>query len=284
MGNLVRSRIYGWQSRIHISHSRSFARSSYNRQIHQSGRAVGFTRFRRSPRCHLRPGTHRSRSPRDRETILNLLTSYVRNRDSCTLRPDQKALPQQCTAKTIEELERLPLVPVAPDVIAAWQSAQSLQRKVGLGFELVDLARVRFPRADLRNALLSRVDLRGADLRGARLTKALIDDTNMEGADLRSSDLTSVGARVNDLQDVYFGDGGGRGVSFISANLRDADLRWARLNNCLFYGADLRDTNLEKAWLHGVDLRAANLTGVIGRTRAEIQAEATLDDDTKFGQ
>ncbi|MFG1711315.1 pentapeptide repeat-containing protein [Nonomuraea sp. M3C6] len=221
-------------------------------------------------------------SPRDRETIVNLLTTYVRNRDFCTSRPDQKTLPRQCVAKTLNELLKIPLVPLSPDVVAAWESAQTLRRRTGLGYELVDLANVRFPRADLSHALLSRVDLRGADLRGSRLVKALITDSNLEGADLRGADLSNIDARVDDLEDAWFGDGGGKGVSFSLADLRGANLQWARLNNVFFFGADLRGANLSGAWLTGVDLSSAKLAGVIGYSRKEIQTEAKVDNDTLF--
>jgi uncharacterized protein YjbI with pentapeptide repeats len=81
------------------------------------------------------------------------------------------------------------------------------------------------------------LQLRGADLTGARL----------QGADLRSADL--------------------QGADLIAANLSGADLRQADLRN-----ADLKAADLRKANLRGADLRGADL---IGADLREAQTQGT---------
>ena len=82
-----------------------------------------------------------------------------------------------------------------------------------------------------------KIDLRGADLRGAGLR-----DAGLRGADLRDADL-----RGADLSD----------ADLSAADLRDADLRGADLSDADLRGADL-SAHLSGADLSGADLRGAD--------------------------
>lgn len=124
------------------------------------------------------------------------------------------------------------------------------------------------PGADLRRAVLVRVewrraDLRGADLRGADLTGAALHDVNLTGARLDSTDTRLDGAALH-------------GVRMAGANLSDAKLAgarvahgdWcgARLDKAVLDGgsvehARLRDALLHSASLRGVRLRQVDLSG-----------------------
>jgi hypothetical protein len=88
---------------------------------------------------------------------------------------------------------------------------------------------------------LSRVDLRGADMRGGRFASALFNESNLDGADLRGIDLSN--ARLAD------------------ASLRGARLRHAHLENSILVRAHLEGARLFGAQMESAELIDANLTG-----------------------
>jgi hypothetical protein len=92
------------------------------------------------------------------------------------------------------------------------------------------------PGAQLEQADLSLVNLRGANLLGACLQGA-----NLVGAQLRGADLYGADLRGADLT----------GADLIGATLCCADLR----------GANLTDALLESAWLEGANLSDSRLQG-----------------------
>lgn len=99
------------------------------------------------------------------------------------------------------------------------------------------------------------VDLTGAYLSGADLTKANLNGVFLSGADLHRAILTE-----SDLTGAYL-----RGADLIRANLSGAYLVEATLTAANLYGADLSGAyltaaNLTAANLSGADLSGANLT------------------------
>jgi hypothetical protein len=109
-----------------------------------------------------------------------------------------------------------------------------------------------------------RVDLRGADLRGAEL-----EDADLRWADLSGANLFKANLRWSHL---YRADLSG-------AHLEDANLRGADLSSANLRGADLSRANLTVALLVKTDLRGASLAGsmVYGGAVWDI----TVDDQTK---
>jgi len=79
-----------------------------------------------------------------------------------------------------------------------------------------------FSKAELGNADLQGINLRGSDLSYADLSEANLSGANLRGTDLSFADLSQ-------------------------ANLRDADLRGALLMSASLDQADLEGANLEKA-------------------------------------
>ena len=73
-----------------------------------------------------------------------------------------------------------------------------------VGGEIIDLSRVDLSGADLRGANLSRVDLRGANLRGADLSEANLSRANLRGADLRGADLSEANLSGAKLDKIYY--------------------------------------------------------------------------------
>ncbi|MDZ7959750.1 MAG: pentapeptide repeat-containing protein [Aulosira sp. DedQUE10] len=77
-----------------------------------------------------------------------------------------------------------------------------------------------FSRAELGEANLQGVDLKGADLSYADLSQANLSGANLRGSDLSFADLSQANLKDSDL----------RGALLFSANLRLADLTGAKLD------------------------------------------------------
>ncbi|MEW5724408.1 MAG: pentapeptide repeat-containing protein [Thermodesulfobacteriota bacterium] len=97
-------------------------------------------------------------------------------------------------------------------------------------------------KAAVEQARGDRVDLRGADLKGADLGRA-----DLAGLDLREADLSGAYLRGADLAGAHLGRARLRGADLRGACLRGADLRAADLRGTEFRGADLMGADLREA-------------------------------------
>jgi uncharacterized protein YjbI with pentapeptide repeats len=185
-------------------------------------------------------------SPRDRLTVSEVLSAYVRGRSPLTTEDSARPHTEPLLESETDIRQLPPLRSRLPDV----QTALTV-----LG---------RLPSAgvlDLSNLDLRRVDLRGANLEGAiftgsNLSAANLVNANLDGALLRGVDLTEAnlsGARLHAV------DLTGANLSW--ALLRFADLTSADLKKALLVGADLGSASLRGARLLYADLRQANLQG-----------------------
>ena len=193
-------------------------------------------------------------SPKDHWTIMEVLSSYVRN-ESPAVRSE---VPEDWQEKE-EWLSKNRIsndIQAALTVIGRRKTANDcfgLQNKEDnnifkFSFDKskdesgecekrrINLIRGNLIAASLREADLSRADLSGADLSGANLSRANLSRADLSGANLRGADL--------------------RGANLSGANLIGADLSGANL-----FGADLSGADLSGANLIGADLSGAKLIG-----------------------
>lgn len=115
----------------------------------------------------------------------------------------------------------------------------------------VDLGGARLEGADLSRARLKRADLSGAHLQGAKLWKAHLQGADLTGAALEGADLSEARLEGADLF----------GARLKGADLRAAHLTRADLSRVDFQGADLRGVRLEGADLHKANFKNADLRG-----------------------
>src|SRR5208337_424654 len=107
-------------------------------------------------------------------------------------------------------------------------------------------------------AILSKMDLYGANLSGAKLSGAILyganlSEANLRGANLSRADLSGANLSGADLSKAIL----------YGADLSGADLSRADLSEAILYGADLSEANLYGAILNGANLYGANLSEAI---------------------
>jgi Uncharacterized low-complexity proteins len=117
-----------------------------------------------------------------------------------------------------------------------------------------DLSKSSLLRADLRGADLSEASLSDADLRGADLRKAGLNGADLSKASLRQADLSGAALPVADLSEAPLDE-----ADLSEAHLPEADLSEAIMNETDLSGATLRRANLSEADLWGADLSETEL-------------------------
>lgn len=223
-------------------------------------------------------------SPRDRLTIRNVLAAYVRNHDSCAVKPQ----PQQCDEGA--DFVGTGLAPRLPaDVQTAFTIASTLTAP---NDDPLDFSLTRFPYTDLqgahylrgvnlrdsylRHANLSQADLREADLRKADMINADLREARLQGADLTDTDLAQAFLNGLDLRGADL-----HATILAGANLDGADLRGADLHGTSLGSADLHSANLAGADLTGTDLTGANLTAGTDLTGAKLHGAKLAEADLR---
>jgi len=116
----------------------------------------------------------------------------------------------------------------------------------GLDLREANLQGARLSQANLQGADLSSANLQGANLRRAELQGATLAGANLQEADLCEANLQGARLWRSNLQ----------GALLLAASLEEAHLEWANLE-----GANLAAANLQEAHLADATLRDANLEG-----------------------
>ncbi len=168
-------------------------------------------------------------SPKDYWTIIEVLTSYVRNNSSLPRELKQFPKDKQGWAQRREKQKNLPEVSI--DIQTA----------------LIVIGRLEDPYFDQRNEI---INLSFSNLRNATLIGYIIRKKH------KDIDLTEFDGEFVAMKGIYL-----KNANLEGANLEDAKLERANLKNANLEGANLEDANLEYAKLKGANLKGANLKG-----------------------
>ena len=109
------------------------------------------------------------------------------------------------------------------------------------------------PFADLRNCDLSGRDMEAVDISYANLTGANLDDVNLDISIARGTIFDNATLRGTRMEDMQASD-----ASFVEADLRGADMYFARVHNANLSGVDFSNT-----WVNRIDLRGSNLQNAV---------------------
>ena len=196
-------------------------------------------------------------SSKDHWTIMEILTSYVRENSS--LPPQLKQYPKDKQEIEQRQKELAKLTEVNIDVQAVLTVIGRREDPEPNRDEKIDLSLTNLQKGNLFKA-----NLQNADLRGANLQKG-----NLRGANLQEAVLWEV-----NLQEVYLERANLQEAHLIGANLQEANLKGANLQEAYLIGANLQKGNLIEANLQEANLRGANLQEAVLR-RVNLQ-EAIL--------
>jgi Pentapeptide repeats (8 copies) len=196
-------------------------------------------------------------SARDHPTVMEVLAAFIREHSR-----EQWPAPEPATdarPPRIPDPGDPPRRTTRPDVQAA-------VTVIGRRISRNDRETIDLTGADLTGAVLTKANLGGADLTGAVLTGAVLTDANLTGAVLTGAHLT----------DTYL-----YRANLTRTGLYGADLTRARLGAAVLTDANLARANLGAADLIGPELSAADMAraGLIDTGFANITAVGLRDAD-----
>jgi uncharacterized protein YjbI with pentapeptide repeats len=196
-------------------------------------------------------------SPRDGWTIMEVLSSFVRGKQSVkgqdldglpTIRTDSQA------ALTVINRRQTDLESTSQYLDLSLSNLTEANL-VGAHLDRAKLSNSALIKADLRGASLNLANLSHANLNGANLTKVQLERANLIQADLSNTNLGDAILDGAILTNTSLGNTNLTGAILIGANLRGATLSKANLTKADLSGADLYQVNLSGANLNKTDMR-----------------------------
>ena len=110
--------------------------------------------------------------------------------------------------------------------------------------------------------------LKGSDFREAHLSEAILTGVQMQGADLGGAELQGADLCGAQLQTANLHQANLKGADLWGADLQGSDLQEARLQGANLQQAGLQGADLQDAWMQGATLHEAQLQGAgLKRTR-----------------
>ncbi len=196
-------------------------------------------------------------SPKDYETILEILTAYIRENARV---PDHENGPpaNEPSTRTPTDIQTVlnvlkQLIPYPTRTITVLRGVQQPPAEFK--------ARLDLSRSDLRRAHFTEANANEANLRSCWFEYATLHHTILTAARLEEAYLKEVGLQHADLTGAHLDNAHLEGAFLEHAVLKEADLRRADLRGVHLTGADLQDAQLAGTMLQGVDLREVkNLT------------------------
>lgn len=192
-------------------------------------------------------------SPRDRQTVLDVLCAFARERSSVAKMVGADALIETDVAAAVTVFGRRKFLTnnqVLFDLSSTYLARAQLSS--------ANLAHTNFGFSNLGEAQLDRAGLDQANLLNANLVSANLYGATLRSADLIRANLTRANLGTADLSHADFSE-----AILDIAHLGKSKLLQATLSMATMKGANLTGADLTGATLHGVDLTGAYLRGAI---------------------
>ncbi|MGW3633537.1 pentapeptide repeat-containing protein [Streptomyces sp. NPDC005122] len=193
-------------------------------------------------------------SQADRDPIQFLLGAFVRGRLTWPVGATDG--PEHPTSAVDERLPKLNVR--APDVQAAMWVLERRSRTPD--DPALYLARVDLRGAALRRARLSRTQFRHSNLARASLVDAQLDRSDFTDADLRGALLDDANLKGSNLSGAHLQGASLRKADFRGANLRGTDFRAAVFDGTLLTGAQADATTV---WPTGISAELRHALGIV---------------------
>ncbi len=225
-------------------------------------------------------------SPRDGWTIMEVLSSFIRGKQSLKGQdPDRLPMIQTDSQAALTVIKRRQ-IELEDEHKYLDLSATNLNQANLVGAKLdrvklnssvltkADLRQANLNFANLSHANLTEANLSNANLIGANLIKANLSNTNFSAADLNEANLNK--ANLSDaildgakLMNTSLGNTDLSSAILIGANLRGATLSKANLSKADLSGADIHSVNFSDANLNKTDFRKVKNINIIQIKQAQ---------------
>jgi uncharacterized protein YjbI with pentapeptide repeats len=211
-------------------------------------------------------------SPRDRWTIMEVLSSFIRSKQGIKGKDTSQASAISTDAQAaLTAIKRRQIVQEPEEKIIDLSLTNLRQADLfKANLNRVKLTNTILAEADLRQAQmmdanLMNVNLTGANLLGAKLDRSHLVQANLSNSNLSQGRLSEVNLNKANLSGAFL-DGiwldraslaktNCTGSVLINANLREANFKGANLSKANFNGADLTRVDLTGANLNKTDFR-----------------------------
>lgn len=193
-------------------------------------------------------------SPADRRSIGEILTAYVRTRNTEFSDKPDETLPSL--------LMRAPDVQAAISVLGRGKFSD-IRLLIDRDIHVLDLSET-----DLRGADLSNLDLRGAWMNGAKLHRAFLVDADLSWVQLGEANMQHIIANGTTFSD----------ASFYNADCKDGHFDHANFDGAILHGVDMQGAHLAGASFRDAFLGEANLSGA--NIKGAVFKNTEADDTT----
>jgi hypothetical protein len=208
-------------------------------------------------------------SNRDRESIINVLVTYVDDHIRADAEPRSTGGKPAPTSDVIAALSKLiDLWKGEPGDAGPEHPFPSLDLR---GLDLTDTVQLL-----IESKWLAGANLADVDLHGTSLEHIVLYQSNLSGADLSGAWLVG-----SNLADANLSNSRLSGANLKDADLTGADLRGADLSPNLDAKTKFAEFHTETNFI-GANLKGADLRQARGMTVADIKREATIDEETRF--
>lgn len=106
-------------------------------------------------------------------------------------------------------------------------------------------------------AILDRISLPGANLRGIELHHVYMNNSNFDGADLRDANISFVEFGNSSFKGTWFHNSIFERVDFLNSDFTNASFRDTTISDSYFVGATFDNTHLEGSTMYYTDFTAA---------------------------
>lgn len=212
-------------------------------------------------------------SPEYHWIVIEVLTSYIRDlsiKEESTSKPEikenfsarndiekEKFFLGEKIHKRLQEIREEPAISVTIDI----QAALTVICRRNIKHDPQDKKVIDLRFCDIRGANIKNAKLRYANLTGAKISRIQLENADLSSARLRSADLTEANLNGANLNESDFSD-----ATLTEANFEDCSLKKAIFSGPDLRGVNFKNANLEEAIFNNpieqVNLEGANFENV----------------------
>jgi|GEM_PF-831847 len=231
-------------------------------------------------------------SPEDHWIVMEILTFYIRDQSlkgKSVFKPKIEDTEEDQTDKysieaVLKKIRAELAISVTTDIQAALTVICRRKSNQDTRSRVIDLSFCDIRGSDLKNAKLNSADLRGANLSGANLQNADLSCANLEGVNLTLAVINNANlekTKLNNalLNSAYLNNAKLQYTDLTNAQFKSANLQGAKLNHSTLYFACLVNAKLQGADLSQANFNLTDMKGSIIDSKTKIDRKWKLVHD-----